>query len=452
MMSLLKRTTTLGKVAITIIAILLTIGIYEIIPHNKDGNIVSTDSKETATNAKVILKISGSNTIGESLAPALVKGYLENLGYKNVSVQDSSKEDRIINATDLNGNPIQITISAHGTSKGFESLSSGNSDMCMASVQSKSPLEEHIIGLDGIAVIINNSSVVSDITVEELSAIFSGKITDWNQVKSSQMTGKINMFRMDNNSGTSKMFKELLGNIDYDETSKSLESAKEMVTDIGTTKNSIGFVSFSFLNSTVKTIPIRVGNVSIEPNALSIQSEKYPFCRRLYIYKDPSKTDQFESDLLKYAESKDGQKIVENCGFIDLSVNYDKPVSMPGDPKEYTNLIDNAHKLTSELRFNTGSTNLDARAIADVDRLIQFLSQPDNRKKSIVLVGFSDNVGDPNSNKNLSKQRAESVRILLEQKGASVKDIYGLGIIRPSHSNDSEEGRSSNRRVEIWIL
>lgn len=413
----------------------------------------TVDSIKSENSSKIILNISGSNTIGDVLAPALIKGFLDNSGYKNISTQDSSKDEKIISCTNSENKEVEVHISAHGTKVGFESLNDKAADICMASTPSSTgTLEEHIIGLDGIAVIINNNSHISNLTAANLHDIFSGTISDWNQIKNSDMTGKINVFRMDDNSGTFKMFKEMIGNIEFDASAQKIASSSEMVSDIGSTKNSIGFVSFAFLNNTVRTVPINNGFVSIEPNSLSIQSEKYPFCRRLYMYKNGSIENKLASELLKYIESEKGQKIVENSGFIDLSVNYDKLVALPEDPKEYVNLINNAKKLTSELRFNTGSKDLDSRAIVDIDRLISFLSQPDNRKKTITLVGFSDNVGDSKSNTVLSKGRAEAVQQILEQKGAVIKDVIGLGPLRPSRSNDTEEGRSNNRRVEIWIL
>lgn len=444
-----KKMKPFGKILLSALIVIGLFGIYMLVPHGAktDNSTASSDAGQTS----IALKISGSNTIGDVLAPALVRGYLESAGYKNISATDSSAEEKTITCTSADGKQMQVGISAHGTKTGFESLADGKSDICMASFQAKSgSIEEHIIGLDGIAVIVNSKSNISSLTVKDLHDIFSGEISNWSDIKGSNMNGKVKLFRMDDNSGTFKMFKEMIGNIEFDSYAKKLTSPKEMISNVSSTENSIGFVSFAFLNSNVKTVPINNGITSIEPNSLSIQSEKYPFCRRLYMYKNDSE-NKMASDLLKYIESKDGQKIVENSGFIDLSVNYDKLTVMPNDPKEYVNLINNSKKLTSELRFNTGSSNLDSRGTIDVDRLITFMSQPDNRKKSIVLVGFSDNIGDQSKNIALSKQRAESVSKLLEQKGAVVKNVIGLGPLRPARNNDTEEGRSSNRRVEIWV-
>ncbi len=72
----------------------------------------------------------------------------------------------------------------------------------------------------------------------------------------------------------------------------------------------------------------------------------------------------------------------------------------------------------------------------------------------IEIVGHTDNVGDDNDNMALSKQRATSVRDYLVSKGidASKMVVAGKGATMPIASNDTEEGRASNRRVQILVL
>ena len=77
-----------------------------------------------------------------------------------------------------------------------------------------------------------------------------------------------------------------------------------------------------------------------------------------------------------------------------------------------------------------------------------------SRAAYIEIVGHTDNVGDDNENMLLSKQRAASVRDYLISKGhdASKMVTAGKGETMPIASNDTEEGRASNRRVQILVL
>ena len=69
------------------------------------------------------------------------------------------------------------------------------------------------------------------------------------------------------------------------------------------------------------------------------------------------------------------------------------------------------------------------------------------------MEGHTDNVGSAASNKALSLERAQAVRLFLESRGvaASRVDVLGLGDSMPVAGNETEEGRSANRRVEVVI-
>ena len=266
------------------------------------------------------------------------------------------------------------------------------------------------------------------------------------------------IYRMDDNSGTYKVFKELvMRGSEINSSAKKFSSAKELADAVGSDNGGIGFVSYTYLNgANIKALPVAIssGSSGIIPNALTIQSEKYPLCRRLYMYRQKG-GNPIGQDLLKWIESPAGQNIVEYNGFINLSINVnnndDNPIAMPGDPSAYTSLIKDCKKVSSELRFEFGKQELDSRAVADVNRIINFLGQSENRKKKLILVGFTDNIGDANKNIALSLQRANYVKQILEANGALVGRVLGFGSARPVRSNDNEEDRSNNRRVEIWL-
>jgi phosphate transport system substrate-binding protein len=68
-----------------------------------------------------------------------------------------------------------------------------------------------------------------------------------------------------------------------------------------------------------------------------------------------------------------------------------------------------------------------------------------------VLVGFSDARGAPAKNSKLSLERAQKVAIELNERGVPAVDVEAMGSLLPIASNDSEEGRERNRRVEVWL-
>ena len=86
-----------------------------------------------------------------------------------------------------------------------------------------------------------------------------------------------------------------------------------------------------------------------------------------------------------------------------------------------------------------------------MDKLGKYLSE--NANTVIEISGHTDNIGDKEHNQELSTARAKAVADYLVSKGIEVKRITykGYGSTRPIASNDTEEGKAQNRRVEIKI-
>lgn len=103
------------------------------------------------------------------------------------------------------------------------------------------------------------------------------------------------------------------------------------------------------------------------------------------------------------------------------------------------------------VRFNTNKSSLTSVAKANLDKLVPVFKSYENT--NIVIFGFTDNTGKEEYNLMLSEKRANAVKVYLSTKGIAESRILttGLGIKNPIASNDSEDGRSKNRRVEFGI-
>jgi phosphate transport system substrate-binding protein len=102
-------------------------------------------------------------------------------------------------------------------------------------------------------------------------------------------------------------------------------------------------------------------------------------------------------------------------------------------------------------RFNSGSNRLDSRALADLDRVTEYLIRTSTKPDKLILIGFADNAGDPALNVILSKERAQSVASSLKTRGIIPGQITGFGAENPIASNDTPQGQQKNRRVEVWV-
>lgn len=104
-----------------------------------------------------------------------------------------------------------------------------------------------------------------------------------------------------------------------------------------------------------------------------------------------------------------------------------------------------------DLLFETGKSELKSSTISNLDKLSTFLTE--NQDRTLIIEGYTDNVGSDEYNLGLSQRRAEAVQIYLVNKGiASDRMIVsGKGETVPVASNDSAMGRQQNRRVEVVL-
>jgi len=102
--------------------------------------------------------------------------------------------------------------------------------------------------------------------------------------------------------------------------------------------------------------------------------------------------------------------------------------------------------------FDFNKADLKNDSFEELDRLVSFLNK--NKKIEIEISGHTDNVGSDDYNQKLSQQRVESVVAYLVSKGIDKARLQakGYGKIKPVVSNDTDEGRATNRRVEFTIL
>jgi outer membrane protein OmpA-like peptidoglycan-associated protein len=115
-----------------------------------------------------------------------------------------------------------------------------------------------------------------------------------------------------------------------------------------------------------------------------------------------------------------------------------------------TNILKEGHMALYEIYFDTGKSEIKTESERAISSVADYLKE--NPEVNVYIVGHTDNVGDYTMNQKLSKVRGESVKTYLVSKyqiSATRLTGEGAGPICPVTSNDTEEGRAINRRVEI---
>ncbi|MFW6067184.1 MAG: OmpA family protein [Myxococcota bacterium] len=134
---------------------------------------------------------------------------------------------------------------------------------------------------------------------------------------------------------------------------------------------------------------------------------------------------------------------------LKLTLRYrrhDPPAPRPGAPTTGPRFV------LKGIRFDTGKATLRGESYERLDEVVEYLTH--KKSARIEVSGHTDDVGSPAANKALSKKRAEAVREHLISQGIEGGRIeaVGYGAEQPVASNDTEEGRQKNRRIEVTEL
>lgn len=415
--------------------------------------------------APVILRLSGSNTIGSKLGPLLVERFLVAEGYTIASRQSPKTNETVITAT-RNGKRVAITVAAHGSSTAFADLSAGKADVGMASraINAKeigalkalgdmtSPSNEHVLALDGLAVVVNRTNPLSSLSVAQIRDLFSGAVADWGQIGG--RPGAVKLFARDQHSGTFDTFQSLvLGKAKLDEKAQRFEDSRELANAVAAEPNGIGFIGLPYIGPTKAVAVVDKEADPLLPTVFTVSTEDYPLSRRLFFYVSTESSNPVVLNFIEFALSPAGQAAAAESGFVPLTIEA-QAVSPPGAAvsKDYRDLAAKGRRLSVNFRFRSGASTLDNKAIRDMDRLVDFLMRlkPEERG-GVVLAGFTDSQGPRAGNVALSQQRAQIVADELRRRGVTTQSVLGFGPEMPVANNETDDGREKNRRVEVWL-
>lgn len=426
-------------------------------PQRTDNGVVTVQT---------LLHLCGSNTIGAKLAPQLSAEMLKRMGATEVVVRENgAPNERVVQAL-LQRQPVRILISAHGTGTGFEGLAEHACDIAMASRPIKekeadamaqkgfgdmtSYQSEHVIATDGIAVIVNKSNPVEELSIESISALFAGRHDTWDELTAG-FAGAVSLHARDDKSGTYDTFAHLvLKKEKLAPEAKRFESNEELSDAVAKNMFAVGFTGLPYIRESKAIAVSDSGAAPLYPTVFSVSTEDYPLSRRLYLYTEQSPRNPTVGRFLEFALSTTGQRVVEEVGFISLIPHLESP-RLPDDaPERYVRSVADAKRFSLNFRFRFNSVELDTKSFRDLDRILEVLTQPEYRHRQVRLIGFSDSVGTPEACVGVALKRAGVVADYFIKRGVQVA-VSAYGSAAPVASNATEEGRNRNRRVEVWL-
>jgi phosphate transport system substrate-binding protein len=229
---------------------------------------------------------------------------------------------------------VRISVTGGGSGTGIAALINGTVDIANASRQIKQeeiddakangvdPVE-FIIARDAIAVIVNAENPVNQLTLQQISDIYSGKITNWNDVGGEDRP--IVKLSRETNSGTHVYFLETvlrMGNSD-DETLFSMDtlllpSSEGIIAEVRQNPNAIGYDGLGYVPEDLKMIAIaKEADTYVLPSIPTVNDKSYPIARDLYMYTNGQPTGVVK-EYLEWILSEEAQAIVAELGFVPV--------------------------------------------------------------------------------------------------------------------------------------
>lgn len=211
---------------------------------------------------------------------------------------------------------VTVNYSGTGSSTGIQGALDGTCDIGLSSRALKDEelargVQAHLVALDGVAVIVNPANPVDDLTVEELAALAVGEIRNWSQLGGAD--APVAFIGREAGSGTRSAFEEAAGVPEQCVYTNELTSAGDVIANVASNPNAIGYTSLSSLNETVKAVMVN----GTAPDEAAIQDGSYTIQRPfVLVTREGAQLSPAAQAFLDYAMSSNADDIIRIAGAV----------------------------------------------------------------------------------------------------------------------------------------
>lgn len=241
--------------------------------------------------------------------------------------------------TYMKANPgVTIQVTGGGSGTGIAALLNGTTNLANSSRPIKAEelkkakeqgkeIQEHKVAFDGLAVVVNKTSPVQQLSLQQIMGIYTGHFNNWKEVGGPDQ--KILRYCREANSGTYVFFKEhVLADRDYAPDCQTMPGTGAVAEAVSKDPNGIGYGGVSYFENRpeLKILAVKKDEASeaVSPvtaegkvNAAQIRSLQYPISRNLYVYVLGTQTPEIKA-YLDWILGEGGQKVVAEVGYVPL--------------------------------------------------------------------------------------------------------------------------------------
>ena len=241
---------------------------------------------------------------------------------KSVSTDGSTSMEKVIGALGesfmANNEGVNFTYNPTGSGSGITAVSEGRCDIGLSSRALKdeekaSGLVETVLAYDGIAIIVNNDNPVTNISLEDLTKVYTGEITNWKELGGSD--SEIVLIGREAGSGTRDGFETITDTKDNCKYRQELTSTGDVITTVSTNPDAIGYASLASVKDSVKALTVD----GVTATEATIKDGSYPIQRPfVLVTKDGVALSETAQSFFDYATSGDASEVIAAAGCVPV--------------------------------------------------------------------------------------------------------------------------------------
>lgn len=212
---------------------------------------------------------------------------------------------------------VTVTYNPTGSGAGIQAVAEGRCDIGLASRnlkdEEKANLDETVVAIDGIAVIVNKENPVTDLTIEQIAAVYKGEITNWKELGGAD--APIVLIGREAASGTRDGFESITGTEDLCKYSQELTSTGDVVQTVSSNPNAIGYASLASVGDTVKAIKVE----GVTPTTETIQNGEYKIQRNfVFVTRANEKLSESAQAFFDFAVNDQADDLIVKAGAVPV--------------------------------------------------------------------------------------------------------------------------------------
>ena len=420
--------------------------------------------------------IEGAQIVAEHLFPAVLETFAEAQGLELTHRREGGEVLFDLGGGD--GPVMRLRLRATSSDAGLLALVSGETDLALSLTPLQDPdFLQHVLALDAFVPVASGAGMIDRITMSDLLALMqdAGVRVPDGEGPETELT--LHLRNLD--SGENHALGARLHAIGIDSLTDDAirhRSNAGLARAVARDPFGLGMTLLSQARDLPVVPMIDACGLPVAPDPFALKAGSYPLTQPLYAIQLRQRLPLRLRQLLEFFASPEAGRAIRAAGFTEAQ-SIETPAAGQGtrlirslglpegdDAAEFLeqlravgDLMLETRQLSLAFRFEPGTAQIDDTSLVNIRQLANAIEAGVHDGHEIVLMGFSDSMGDAEVNRSLSQRRAEAVRSALDE-AAPLRDearvelsAEGLGILLPVACNDAEWGRAINRRVEVWL-